>query len=152
MKNTKPKHVNFISFFVLFVVFGQFWAISAESKLNKDEINQKFEIFWPAICKIESNFNPKAIGDGGRAVGIAQIHPECLQDSNEFGKTSFSLADRLDPNKSKTICFNYLARYKKYHNWDLNKMARTWNGGPGGVKSKKTDGYVKKFGVALNNP
>lgn len=141
MKN----NANSIAFFVLFAIFGQFQSKS-------ESITKTFETFWPAICKIESDFNPKAIGDGGRAVGIAQIHPECLQDSNEFGKTSFRLEDRFDSAKSKIICFNYMRRYAKFHKWELNKMARTWNGGPGGVKSKKTDGYVKKFAIALKNP
>src|SRR5574343_2089126 len=130
MKN----NANFIGFFLLFVIFGQF-------QTKSESITQTFETFWPAICKIESDFNPKAVGDHGRAVGIAQIHPECLQDSNEFGKTNFSLNDRFDSAKSKTICFNYMRRYAKFHKWDLNKMARLWNGGVGGINSKKTDNY-----------
>lgn len=112
----------------------------------------EFNKFFKAISFVESNNNPNAVGDGGRAKGIAQIHPECLQDSNEYGKTNFSLNDRLDSNKSKIICFNYLARYKKYHNWEYNNMARTWNSGPGGVKHKnRTNNYWAKVKKELNN-
>ena len=116
------------------------------SCLAMDIDSPEFNKFFKTISKIESNNNPSAVGDGGRAKGIAQIHPECLIDSNEFGKTNFSLEDRLNPDKSKIICFNYLSRYKKYHNWEFEKMARLWNGGVGGVKNpKRTNSYFKKF-------
>ena len=141
MKN----NANSIAFFVLFAIFGQFQSKS-------ESITKTFETFWPAICKIESDFNAFAVGDNKKAIGISQIHLGCLIDSNNYAKTKYSHEDCFDPNKSKIICFNYMRRYAKFHNWELNKMARLWNGGPGGVKSKKTDGYVKKFAIALKNP
>lgn len=130
-------------YFLLFLSISCF-----ASNIDSPEFNK----FFKAISKVESSNNPNAVGDGGRAKGVAQIHPECLIDSNQFGKTNFSLDDRLDPNKSKIICFNYLSRYKKYHNWEFEKMARFWNGFSGGIKyPKRTDKYWGKVKKELNN-
>lgn len=121
------------------------------SCLAMDIDSPEFNKFFRAISKVESNNNPNAVGDGGRAKGVVQIHPECLIDSNIYGKTNFSLDDRLDSNKSKIICFNYLARYKKYHKWEFENMARLWNGGRGGIKyPKRTDNYWAKVSKVLS--
>lgn len=130
----------------IILLFLSFSCLAAE--IDSPEFNK----FFKAISFVESNNNPLAIGDNSRAQGIVQIHPECLQDSNEYGKTKFTLNDRLDSNKSKIICFNYLARYKKYHNWEFEKMARFWNGFSGGIKyPKRTDKYWAKVKKELNN-
>jgi soluble lytic murein transglycosylase-like protein len=101
-----------------------------------------FELFFKAISQVESNNNVLAVGDGGRAHGIVQIHKSYLQDSNEFGKTDFKHLDCFDPQISKIIVFNYLKKYQNRHNWEFEKMAKLHNGGPN---------FAKKTGQAAKN-
>lgn len=115
-----------------------------------------FEPFFKAISKIESNNNPNAIGDGGLAVGVVQIHKGCLQDANEFGKTKYNHSDCFDPEISKIIVFNYLKRYQNKHNWEFEKMAKVHNGGcnfakKSGQAAKNLEIYWQKVKHKLNH-
>jgi soluble lytic murein transglycosylase-like protein len=93
-----------------------------------------------ALCIVESSNNPSAIGDGGQAVGILQIHPIMIKDVNRIlGKDAYTLRDRLDPVKSRKICRVYLSHYGKGKQFDY--LARIWNGGPSGWKKKCTEKY-----------
>lgn len=86
-----------------------------------------------ALCTVESNNNPSAIGDGGQAVGILQIHPIMIKDVNRIlGKDAYTLRDRLDPAKSRKICRVYLSHYGK--NKTLLQMSAMWCAGPDGYR------------------
>lgn len=121
-----------ILFLAPFLIYGQ------------NTINNNFESFFKAISIVESGNNPKAFNKAENAAGQAQIRVACLNDSNEFGKTKYNLNDRFDPEKSKIICFNYLLRYQKKHNWEFEKMAKTWNGGCNWRKNEKNSLQVRK--------
>lgn len=128
----------------LFLFWFNFVSLGAGKEvlgLNSFQFNQ----FFLAICAVESNNNPKAHNKSENARGIVQIREKCLIDSNQYGKTKYLHSDCFDPEISKIVCFNYLARYSKKHNWDFEKMARLWNSGPN-WKSKKnlTDNYWGK--------
>ena len=62
-----------------------------------------------ALCLIESSLDPNAIGDGGDAVGILQIHECVILDVNRIYGTEYNLNDRYDPMLSKMICRKWLA-------------------------------------------
>ena len=98
---------------------------------------------WEAVCAVESGGNPRAVGDKGKAVGIAQIHPIMVKDVNAFAGTSFTLKDRLDPVKSKAIFDLYIERYAKGRS--LEFKARIWNGGPQGASKRATLAYWRKI-------
>ena len=88
-----------------------------------------------ALCLIESSLNPNAIGDGGDAVGILQIHECVIQDVNRIYGTEYNLNDRYDPMLSKMICRKYLKHWGKVYYQRTGKqptaevLAKIWNGG-----------------------
>lgn len=68
------------------------------------------EVNLSAISQIESSSNPKAIGDGGKALGLFQLHNEVIQDYNHAHNTHFSHRIALDSKKSRLIADWYLNR------------------------------------------
>ena len=87
------------------------------------------------LCLVESSLDPNAIGDGGDAVGILQIHECVIQDVNRIYKTDYYLNDRYDPMLSKMICRKYLSHWGKVYTKRTGKeptaeiLAKIWNGG-----------------------
>jgi soluble lytic murein transglycosylase-like protein len=98
---------------------------------------------WEAVCRVESNGNPRAVGDGGKAAGIAQIWAITVKDINRFAGTRYTLNDRFDPVKSKEMFNLYVEHYGKGRS--LQYKARLWNGGPGGNSKTATIAYWKKI-------
>ena len=107
------------------------------------ELKDPIKPLIDALCKVESNNNPKAVGDGGKAVGILQIWPIMVKDVNRIlHKEVYVLGDRTDPVKSRKICRVYLNHYGKGKSFEY--LARIWNGGPKGYKKECTVKYWKK--------
>jgi len=108
-----------------------------------------------SIAKVESSNNPTAVGDGGKAVGLLQIWPCVLDDVNRVYGKRYTLADRLDPVKSREICRLYLEHYGKNYTKKTGKQptdevySRMWNGGPAGWSNKKTIEYWNKVKKGL---
>ena len=98
---------------------------------------------WEAVCAVESSGNPHAVGDGGKAVGIAQIHPIVVKDVNRFAGTKFTLNDRFDPTKSKEMFNLYTEHYGKGRS--VQFKARLWNGGPKLATQRATLAYWLKI-------
>jgi len=88
---------------------------------------------WEAVCTVESNGNPLAVGDGGRAAGIAQIWAITVRDVNRFAGTNYTLNDRFDAEKSRQMFRLYTEHYGKGKSDELK--ARIWNGGPNAMKA-----------------
>ena len=103
------------------------------------------------ISKIESNDNPKAVGDSGTAFGAFQIHPEVVSDYNRWTGSKLQHADMFDPKVAARVCAKYLSVYGKAYERETGLkptpaiLARIWNGGPEGWKKPATDGYSEKF-------
>jgi hypothetical protein len=88
---------------------------------------------WEAVCRVESNGNPLAVGDGGRAAGIAQIWAITVRDVNRFAGTNYTLNDRFDAEKSRQMFRLYTEHYAKGRSDEVK--ARIWNGGPNAMKA-----------------
>jgi hypothetical protein len=88
---------------------------------------------WEAVCRVESNGNPLAVGDGGRAAGIAQIWAITVRDVNRFAGTRYTLNDRFNVEKSRAIFQLYVNYYGKGKSDEVK--ARIWNGGPNAMKA-----------------
>jgi hypothetical protein len=104
-----------------------------------------------ALMAVESGGNPFAVGDGGKAVGCLQIHASVVADVNRIAgpKTApYTLADRLEVEKSKQMCVIYLSYYateKRIGRAVTDQdRARIWNGGPLGYKKSATEVYWAK--------
>lgn len=98
---------------------------------------------WEAVCRVESGGNALAIGDKGRAAGIAQIWGRTVADINRFAGTKYTLNDRFDPVKSKEMFTLYTEHYGKGRS--LEYKARIWNGGPQGAYKSATLAYWRKI-------
>jgi soluble lytic murein transglycosylase-like protein len=98
---------------------------------------------WEAVCAVESGGNPRAVGDGGKAVGIAQIHPILVKDVNRFAGTKYTLNDRFNPAKSKEMFNLYVEHYGKGRS--VQFKARLWNGGPKLATQGATLAYWRKI-------
>lgn len=100
---------------------------------------------------VESAGDPVAVGDGGRAVGIGQIHPCVVTDVNRvLGKAQYTLADRRSPAKSWEMFKVYCLHYESQGNPE--SWARLWNSGPGWKrKTHLTDGYWKKVKKTIDS-
>jgi len=92
---------------------------------------------------VESGGDASATGDGGKAVGIAQIWPITVKDCNRIiGREEFTIADRLSPERFKQMFFIYTKHYcKAAGGWTDERAARIWNGGPTGYKKQSTVKY-----------
>jgi hypothetical protein len=71
-------------------------------------------IVLAALVEIESGGNPRAVGDGGRAVGLLQMWPVAVAEANrlesiearreERPARTWTVADRTDPDASREMC------------------------------------------------
>ena len=95
-----------------------------------------------AMTIVESGGNPGAIGDGGRAYGVLQIHKEVITDVNRRHGTGYTLRDALHPPTAHLIATQYLSMHKAMGNPE--RMARVWNGGPAGSRKRATLPYWRR--------
>ena len=101
-----------------------------------------------AIIHVESGGNANAVGDGGHAIGILQIHPIMVTDCNRnLGREAFDLSDRLSRSKSVQMFNVYTDHYSKGATDEV--IARNWNGGPSGHRKSATLSYWKKVNHQL---
>lgn len=99
-----------------------------------------YEALWTATCKVESNFNPYAIGDKHlrkKSYGIAQIRQTRLDDYYKRTGIRYYEKDMFDVNKSKEVFMHYCTGN------DLETISRSWNGGKKGMQKKSTLKYWK---------
>ena len=102
-----------------------------------------------ALIAVESGGDPRAIGDGGKSIGVLQIGPAVVLDVNRVYGTRYKWpTDCYNARKSAVICVQYLKLYTEPD--DSNEViARTWNGGPKGHRKASTLPYWRKVQKAL---
>jgi hypothetical protein len=107
----------------------------------------------PALVQVESNGNPRAVGDGGRALGALQVWSCVVADVNRAHGTRYTHRDAFDPAKARDICRRYLAIYctpkRLGRTPTMEDAARIWNGGPNGHRKTATISYWQKVQKAL---
>lgn len=96
-----------------------------------------------ALIAVESAGDPRAVGDGGRAIGCLQIHAGVIQDVNRRYGTQYDHAAARHPRHAANICRLYLAMYAP-PGADTETLARIWNGGPRGHLKPATLRYWNK--------
>lgn len=101
------------------------------------------------LISIESSGNDLAIGDGGAARGPLQIHKSVVQDVNRISGRSYQwsrMTNRAEATQVAQIYLSHYATEKRLgHKPTPQEIARIWNGGPNGHKTKATDRYAAKF-------
>tara|TARA_R100000951_G_scaffold109933_1_gene107557 strand:- start:430 stop:948 length:519 start_codon:yes stop_codon:yes gene_type:complete len=107
------------------------------------------ERLYRALVEQESGGNPHAVGDGGRAVGVLQIHPIMVRDVNRIlGYDRWTLQDRWSAAESRAMLEVYLGHYGAT---SYEEAARKWNGGPDGPSKEATVPYWEKVRRVLEN-
>jgi hypothetical protein len=100
---------------------------------------------------VESEHNPDAIGDDGKAYGILQIHEVAVDDVNRIYGTNYVHEDAFDIQKSEEIFELYIKHWaakvcdREGRDATTEDIVRIWNGGPRGYKKGSTEWYLKKF-------
>lgn len=113
------------------------------------------EDFIRAEIQVESGGNNLAIGDKNLAIGVLQIHLGCWKDAIRANKSiGGKYADCFKRAYSIQIMNAYLNKYCPnaviQSNYEI--MARTWNGGHGGMNNARTIKYWRKVEKVLKNP
>ena len=86
----------------------------------------EWQLFIEALIAIESSGNPDAIGDGGQAVGLLQIHPRTVDECNRILKRNeFTLDDRLSRERSVEMFEVIQEHYNPER--DIHLAAKAWN-------------------------
>jgi hypothetical protein len=108
-----------------------------------------YSVILSALISIESGGNDRAIGDGGEARGPLQIHREVVADVNRISGKRFDwvrMTNRAEATQVAEIYLKHYATPKRLGRAVTPQdVARIWNGGPMGYKSKATLPYLKKF-------
>lgn len=105
------------------------------------------DLLLDAIAQVESNRNPHAVGDGGRALGMYQIHRAYWEDGTRFLGVEWAYEQARDPQKARRVVRAYLTHYGRGKS--LLDMARIHNGGPRGHRKRATRAYARKIARAL---
>ena len=112
------------------------------------------KVLYSSIVWVESKGNATARSKDG-SLGIDQILPIMVKEVNRICKSrdihkSFTLQDRLNPDKSEQMFWIYQNFYNPKLNWEtitmseMETLARKWNGGPNGHKKGATKHYWNK--------
>lgn len=99
------------------------------------------ESLLDAIMVVESGGNPKAVGDGGKAIGAYQIHRGYWQDAVEYDKSLCgTYRDCFDPAYARRVVIAYLSRHAHAGATDED-LARLHNGGCNIFRKKGTKAW-----------
>lgn len=108
------------------------------------------DVLLNAIASVESNNNPNAIGDNGKAIGIYQIHRAYWQDAVDHDPSiGGEYKDCFNPEYARRIVIAYMDRYAPANASD-ETLARIHNGGPRGHKKSATLKYWSKVKKKMN--
>ena len=116
-----------------------------------------YDVLLDALSVVESNNNPKAGGDFGKAIGILQIWPVFVDDVNRIlGKNVYTYKDRWCPVKSREMAKIYLSHYATGRRLGrtptFEDMAAMYCAGPNGWQQKdepKVKRYIEKVKKVL---
>lgn len=109
------------------------------------------------IKHIERVERSSTSGDGGRAVGVLQIHKGVILDVNRVYHTSYKPHHRYSRKASYEMCRLYLSHYGRVYKKSTGKeptdsvLVRIWNGGPKGYLKQGTLDYEKLYRSGQRN-
>lgn len=125
---------------VFLTIFLAILFLCSNNGYAQNNQNHDRELLLDAICLVESNNNPNAVGDNGKSRGAYQCGKNAWTDS---GYPEPYLPNVWSPAKSREVCRRYCIRYAG-KNGSNEAWARVWNGGPKGNKKKSTVKYWQK--------
>lgn len=115
---------------------------------------ERIEVSSPRIGNVGSQSKPAIVGDGGKALGPAQIHMGVVYDVNRIAGTHYTSDDRKSLVKSFEMFTIYTAWYAQHGSQSKpasdETLARIWNGGPRGPEKQATAKYWKKVKATMD--
>src|SRR5690349_16093489 len=93
------------------------WEDVVRAVARQEGVNPSLAI---AVAKKESSLNPTAVGDGGKALGLFQLHDAAAADMG---------VDKTDPLANIRGGVKYLKHLSGRYNGDLTKTLQAYNGG-----------------------
>jgi hypothetical protein len=102
---------------------------------------------------VETDYNPRAIGDGGDSFGILQIQQGAIDDVNRKYGTDYTHQDAFDIVCAEEIFELYIQMWtekleeREKRPATEEDIVRIWNGGPRGWKRQGTLKYLKKYRI-----
>lgn len=102
---------------------------------------------FKALIAHESNFDPNAVGDGGLARGLCQMHPGAAQDVGAVWE------DFFDPETAIAAGAAYLGNQLKHFDTEEQALV-AYNQGPGVAHNGLSDTRYKaglKYAAAVRN-
>ena len=116
-----------------------FNKILSEIEFNKELLRR--ELIINTLIQIESENNN--VARNGDNIGILQIRPIMVYEVNRIlGYNKYKLKDRFDPIKSIEMFKIYTSHHTP--DWNLELVARRWNGGYNGELKLSTLNYYLK--------
>lgn len=104
------------------------------------------------LKQVESLGNTQAIGDGGKAYGVLQIHKICVDDINRHYNTNYTHQDAFDEVCAEEMFNLYISMgiklYRSKYEVDPTEeqIVRFWNGGIySGHRRQTTIKYYKRY-------
>lgn len=124
---------------------------ASDERPATSDANDPFPQVLRAMIQVESGGDPEAIGDGGRAIGVLQIHRAYWIDAMKALGRDWPYEDAKDPVKAVAACRAYCWRYARHYNrpWTAETIARIHNGGPRGWDKPATIRYYRKVQAAI---
>jgi len=131
------------------ILMGAGWCTAAAGEEGSCPPAQRteIEILLDVLACVESSNDPNAVGDGGRALGLYQIHRAYWEDGTRLLGVNWPYRDALNPERARCVVRAYLLHHGA--NRTLTDMARIHNGGPIGHRRRGTLSYAQKVSQLL---
>lgn len=129
-----------LSLMLVFIV-GSVWSVCFASPSRADAIARKHGIdpaLLQAVCEAESDWQPQAIGDGGKSIGLCQISPEtALRMFPKYWHGDLPYTQRVDamrkllfnPEANMSIAAIYLKYLIAKYDGDVTLAVAAYNSG-----------------------
>jgi hypothetical protein len=131
------------------ILIGAGWCTMAGGEELSSPALQPTEIetLLDVLACVESNNDPNAVGDRGRALGVYQIHRAYWEDGIRLLGVNWPYREAFNPDKARCVVRAYLLHHGA--NKTLTDMARIHNGGPRGHYRRITLGYAQRVNQLL---
>ena len=99
-------------------------------------------IIVSAIIAVETPCG-RMVGDNGRAIGRAQVHPIMAREVNRLCGTRHCTSAAYRRAHSEAICRDFVL-WGLRRGWSLWEIAQAWNGGLAAPRNGRSKGYARK--------
>lgn len=135
------KYLFLISLVICFMIKADGVTQETDYRIRNGE-EYKIEKLLDAIRKVESQNGKYLEGKNGE-MGPYQMKKIVIDDVNNIlGKSVYKYEDAYNEEKAREICRLYMEYWsRKAGCFNIETMARIWNGGPKGYKKESTLKY-----------